>query len=85
MMGTADRLGLPRDRVFVNVDRYGNTSSATIPIALAEAHAEGRLQPGDRVLFTAFGGGLSWGSAVVEWGGVPATAPALASSARMSR
>ncbi len=72
MMGTADRLGLPRDRVFVNVDRYGNTSSATIPIALAEAHAAGLLHPGDHVLFTAFGGGLSWGSAVVEWAAVPA-------------
>jgi 3-oxoacyl-[acyl-carrier-protein] synthase-3 len=66
----ADRLGLPMDRVFVNLDRYGNTSGATIPIALAEAEAEGRLHPGDHVLLTAFGGGLSWGATVIEWAGV---------------
>jgi len=66
----ADRVGLPMDRVFVNLDRYGNTSSATIPIALAEAEAAGRLRPGDHVLLTAFGGGLSWGATVIEWAGV---------------
>ena len=66
----AERVGLPMERVFVNLDRYGNTSSATIPLALAEAEAEGRLHPGDRVLLTAFGGGLSWGAIVVEWAGV---------------
>jgi 3-oxoacyl-[acyl-carrier-protein] synthase III len=76
MSATADRLGLPRERVFINVDRYGNTSSATIPIALAEAHAEGRLQPGDHFIVTAFGGGLSWGAMVAEWADVPAVATA---------
>ena len=81
MLALADRLGLPRDRVFSNVDRYGNTSSATIPIALAEAQAVGRLQPGVRVLFTAFGGGLSWGSAVVEWAGIPARGAAVPAGA----
>ncbi|MQC47578.1 MAG: ketoacyl-ACP synthase III [Chloroflexi bacterium] len=64
----AERLGVSSDRVYMNVDRYGNTSSATIPIALAEAAAEGRLRPGDRVLLTAFGGGLSWGAMTLEWG-----------------
>ena len=68
----ADRIGLPMDRVYMNIDRYGNTSSATIPIALAEAEAEGRLRPGDHVLFAAFGGGLSWGAMVLEWAGVRA-------------
>jgi 3-oxoacyl-[acyl-carrier-protein] synthase III len=66
----SERLGLPMERVFVNVDRYGNTSSATIPIALAEAEEEGRLKPGDHVLFASFGGGLSWGAMVIEWAGV---------------
>jgi len=66
----ADRLGMPMERVFVNVDRTGNTSSATIPVALAEAVAAGRLAEGDRVLLTAFGGGLTWGALVLEWAGV---------------
>jgi len=65
---TAKRLSLPMERVFVNIDRYGNTSAATIPIAMCEAVAEGRLRPGDVTVLTAFGGGLTWGSAVVRWG-----------------
>ncbi|KPV54214.1 3-oxoacyl-ACP synthase [Kouleothrix aurantiaca] len=65
---TAKRLDVPMDRVFVNLDRYGNTSAGTIPIALAEAAAQGRLKPGDYVLLTAFGGGLTWASSVVRWG-----------------
>ena len=69
----AERVGLPMDRVYMNIDQYGNTSSATIPIALAEAEADGRLQPGDRVLFAAFGGGLAWGAMVLEWAGVRAS------------
>jgi 3-oxoacyl-[acyl-carrier-protein] synthase III len=55
------------DRVFLNLDRYGNTSAASIPIALSEAVAEGRINSGDKVLMVAFGGGLSWGGTVVEW------------------
>ena len=62
----------PPGKVVVNLDRYGNTSSATIPIALAEAEAAGRLKSGDHVLLTAFGGGLSWGATVLEWAGVRA-------------
>ena len=73
-----DRLGLPPENVYLNVDRYGNTSAATIPIALAEATAEGRLAPGDLVLLTAFGGGLSWGAVTLEWAGVRHPAEAVA-------
>ncbi len=65
---TAKRLEVPSERVFVNLDRYGNTSAATIPIALVEAVEQGRLKDGDYVLLTAFGGGLTWGSSVLRWG-----------------
>jgi len=64
---TAKRLGLPMEKVVVNLDRYGNTSAASIPIALDEALAEGRVRQGDHVLFEAFGGGLTWASAMVRW------------------
>jgi 3-oxoacyl-[acyl-carrier-protein] synthase-3 len=65
---TAKRLDAPMERVFVNIDRYGNTSAATIPIALVEAAQQGRLKNGSNVLLTAFGGGLTWASSVVRWG-----------------
>lgn len=61
----ASRLGVERDRVFVNIDRYGNTSSASIPIALDEARRQGRVGEGSTILMTAFGGGLAWGASVV--------------------
>lgn len=61
------RLGLGDDRVFNNIERYGNTTAATIPIALAEAVREERLSPGDLLCFCAFGSGLTWGSALVRW------------------
>lgn len=64
----AERLHVPIERFFINLDRYGNTSAATIPIAITEAAAAGLLNHGDIVLLTAFGGGLTWGSAVVRWG-----------------
>lgn len=60
------RLGVPEERVFVNLEQYGNTSSASIPIALAEAKAQGRFAAGDLVLVVAFGGGLTWGSALLR-------------------
>ena len=66
----ARNLQLSEDRVYMNLERYGNTSAASIPIALTEAVAEGRLAPGDRVLMVAFGGGFTWGATVVEWSGV---------------
>ncbi len=63
----AERLGLPMERVFVNVNRYGNTSAASIPIALYEALKEGKLKRGMNVLLTAMGGGLTWGSMVIRF------------------
>jgi 3-oxoacyl-[acyl-carrier-protein] synthase III len=64
---TAKHAGLPMSKVMVNVDRYGNTSSASIPLALAQAVAEGRVGPGSVVLLVAFGAGFTWGSAVIRW------------------
>jgi 3-oxoacyl-[acyl-carrier-protein] synthase-3 len=63
----AQSLGLPLDRFLVNLDRYGNTSAASIPIALDEARRAGRIQPGDVTLFVAFGAGLTYGSALIRW------------------
>jgi 3-oxoacyl-[acyl-carrier-protein] synthase-3 len=61
------KLGIPRERMVVNVDRYGNTSSGSIPLALADAVADGRLTDGKLVLMTGMGAGLTWGSALLEW------------------
>jgi 3-oxoacyl-[acyl-carrier-protein] synthase III len=61
------KLGVPSERVVVNVDRYGNTSSGSIPLALADAAADGRLEPGKLVLMTGMGAGLTWGSALIRW------------------
>ncbi len=61
------KLGIDPDRVVVNVDRYGNTSSGSIPLALEEARRDGRLQPGKLVLMTGMGAGLTWGSSLIEW------------------
>lgn len=63
----ASRLGIDDDQAHVAVDRFGNTSAASIPIALADARDAGRLHAGDRVLLTAFGAGLTWGSCLLEW------------------
>jgi len=63
----ADRLGLPEEKTFMNLQKYGNTSAATIPVALDEAHRQGRLQRGDVVLLVAFGGGFTWASTVLLW------------------
>lgn len=61
------RLDIPEDRVFVNLHKYGNTSAASIPIALDEARREGRIKPGDNIVLVAFGGGLTWASAAIKW------------------
>jgi 3-oxoacyl-[acyl-carrier-protein] synthase-3 len=61
------KLGFPKEKVVVNVDRYGNTSSGSIPLALADAADSGMLQPGALVLMTGMGAGLTWGSALIEW------------------
>ncbi len=67
IQATADRLGLSMDKVVVNIDRYGNTSAASIPIALDEAVRMGRIRKNDYVLLEAFGGGLTWASALIKW------------------
>lgn len=64
---TAKRLRVPMEKVFVNVDRYGNTGAASVYVALEEAWSRGRIMPGDLLLLAAFGGGFAWGSALVRW------------------
>jgi 3-oxoacyl-[acyl-carrier-protein] synthase-3 len=64
---TAKHAGIPMEKVYVNVDRFGNTSAASIAIALDEAVKCGRMQPGMNVMFCAFGAGFTWGSMVVRW------------------
>ncbi|MEN8695600.1 MAG: beta-ketoacyl-ACP synthase III [Akkermansiaceae bacterium] len=63
----ADRLAVPNDRVFVNLHKYGNTSAAAIAIALDEAHREGKIKRGDKIVMVAFGAGLTWAAAAIEW------------------
>lgn len=67
----AERLGVPRDRNFTNLDRVGNTSAASIPIALADAHRQHFAAPGDKILLTAFGAGLTWASTTLTWPDLP--------------
>lgn len=63
----ASRLAVPNDRVFVNLHKYGNTSAAAIAIALDEAHREGKMKRGDNIVMVAFGAGLTWAAAAIEW------------------
>lgn len=74
ILSAAKELGLPMARVFVNVEKYGNTSAASIPIAFCEAIEEGRLKPGNHLVLVGFGAGLTWGATVVKWR-VPLPAP----------
>jgi 3-oxoacyl-[acyl-carrier-protein] synthase-3 len=74
MTAYAKALGVDQARLISNVDKYGNTSSASIPIALCEAWEEGRLHPGDKLVISAVGGGLSWGACVAEWTGLGSAA-----------
>lgn len=78
-------LDLPMERVYVNVDRYGNTSSASVPIAVCEAVEQGRLRPGDHVVLVGFGAGLTWGAAVVQWAFEPQEWPVWRRSLQWSR
>ena len=78
---TARRLGLDNAKVFSNLHAYGNTSAATIPIALAEALDQGRVTPGANLVFVAFGGGLSWAASAIKWGS--RTAPIATSDAEL--
>jgi 3-oxoacyl-[acyl-carrier-protein] synthase-3 len=64
----ARHVGLPREKVFINIDRYGNTGSASIPIAMCEALDQGRVKAGDMIALTAFGAGLTWAASVVKLG-----------------
>jgi 3-oxoacyl-[acyl-carrier-protein] synthase-3 len=66
----AKSLGVPQERLILNLAKYGNTSSASIPLALCEAWEEGKLSAGDHILLVAFGGGLVWGASVLEWTGI---------------
>ncbi len=68
------QLNIPSNKVFINLERYGNTSTASIPIALCEAIEEKKVRPGDNIIFVGFGSGLSWGACLVTWG-VPTDAP----------
>ena len=63
----AERLGARPGQLFVNLEKYGNTSAASVAIALDEAVSGGRIQRGDLVLMVGFGGGLTWGAAIIEW------------------
>lgn len=76
----ADRLGIPRDRIVCTVDKYGNTSAASVPLALDDIYRRGELAPGDIVLFVGFGAGFSLGAAVVRWTLGPHTKGASASA-----
>ena len=67
IQATADRLGIPMEKVLINIDKYGNTSAASIPIALDEAVTSERVNDGDYILLEAFGGGLTWASALIKW------------------
>jgi 3-oxoacyl-[acyl-carrier-protein] synthase-3 len=62
-----EELGVEPDKVFVNLDRYGNTSSASIPLALDEAFRSGRIHRGSHLLFSGFGAGLAWGTVLMRW------------------
>ena len=64
---TAKKMGLPMERVIVTVDHHGNTSAASVPLALDEAMRSGRIQPGQKVLLEGVGGGFTWGAALVQF------------------
>ncbi len=67
MDAAAKRIGIPREKMYKNIDKYGNTSAGTVPIALAEAVADGSIEKGDLIALVAFGGGMTWGACIIEW------------------
>ena len=67
IQGVSQRCEIPMERFYMNIHKYGNTSSASIPIALDEALEEGKIKPGQNILMSALGAGISWGSALVRW------------------
>ena len=70
IQSSLERLGLSPERVVINIDRYANTTAATIPIGLAEAHQKGRIKKGDLLLLASFGAGFTWGSVLLRWGDI---------------
>jgi 3-oxoacyl-[acyl-carrier-protein] synthase III len=68
METVAKRLGMPMEKVITNLSKYGNTSAASIPLALDEAVRSGQVKPGDIIACAGFGAGLSWGAAIIKWG-----------------
>jgi 3-oxoacyl-[acyl-carrier-protein] synthase-3 len=82
---TRERLGVPPEKVIMNIDRYGNTSSASIPISLDEVVRAGRLGPGDRIGFVAFGGGVTWGASVMRWTMAPLAGAGVAAAGAAKR
>ncbi len=69
MEHASKELNIPMEKVLKNIDEYGNTSAASIPLALAEAVRAGKIKPGDVIAISGFGAGLSWGAAVIRWSG----------------
>jgi len=69
LQAAAERLGVPKEKMYANIARYGNTSAASIPIALCEAAEKEQLQPGQRIVLVGFGAGLTWGAVLLEWSG----------------
>ncbi|MCE3235290.1 MAG: hypothetical protein K0Q50_1470, partial [Vampirovibrio sp.] len=67
MQAMSEKLNIPEDRLIVNLDKYGNTSAASIPIALNEAVLNGRVKPGDLMIMCGFGAGLAWGTTIMRW------------------
>jgi len=63
-----ERLALPPEKVFINVNQYGNTSAASVPLALDEALRDGKIKAGDYIVLATFGAGMTWGTALIRWG-----------------
>ena len=64
---TAERMGIDRNKVMINIDKYGNTTAATIPLCLVEYYRDGKLKKGDKIVMASFGAGYTWGSIYVVW------------------
>jgi len=82
---SAKKLGISADRFYMNLERVGNTSAASIPLALCDAVSEGRLEPDDNVIFVGFGGGLTWAASVVKWDVTPPPVSAVGREWRRAR
>jgi len=65
---TAERMGIGKDKVMINIDKYGNTTAATIPLCLVDYYRAGKLKKGDNLILSAFGAGYTWGASYVKWG-----------------